>query len=155
MLYLIRHAHAGNKRKWDGPDDLRPLSDRGLREADGLVRLLAGHPIDRIRSSPALRCTQTVEPLAATLGLPITGHDGLAVGAPVDDLLEVMRGADADGLALCTHGELISEVFDRLLAAGLATDAEPRWQKGSVWLLDNLRSGAPVGRYLPPGGVPG
>src|ERR671931_540422 len=27
MIYLVRHAHAGNKRNWDGPDTRRPLSD--------------------------------------------------------------------------------------------------------------------------------
>jgi phosphohistidine phosphatase SixA len=155
MLYLIRHAHAGNKRTWEGPDALRPLSERGLRESSGLTALLARHPIDRIRSSPTARCLETVRPLAAALGLKVTEDAGLAVGASVDELMKLLRDPGADGLALCTHGELISEVFDRLGAMGLTTQdvpegESPRWQKGSVWLLDGIAEGAPVGRYLAP-----
>jgi phosphohistidine phosphatase SixA len=155
MLYLIRHAHAGSKRTWDGPDAMRPLSERGLRESAGLASLLSSHPIDRIRSSPTTRCLETVRPLAAALGLEVTEDAGLAVSASVDDLMAVLRGPDTDGLALCTHGELISEVFDRLGAMGLTTEGlpegeSPRWQKGSVWLLDGLADGSPTGRYVAP-----
>ena len=41
-LYLLRHAHAGNWETWDGPDEDRPLSDKGERQADRLGRFLAG-----------------------------------------------------------------------------------------------------------------
>jgi phosphohistidine phosphatase SixA len=155
MLYLIRHSHAGNKRTWKGPDAMRPLSERGLRESSGLASLLSGYPIDRVRSSPTVRCLETVRPLAAALGVEVTEDAGLAVGSSVEDLMAVLGGPDSDGLALCTHGELISEVFDRLGAMGLTVeglprDESPRWQKGSVWLLDGIAEGSPTGRYLAP-----
>ena len=69
MPYLVRHAHAGDKRAWLGPDAVRPLSTPGRREAHGLLTRLRDHPITRILSSPAVRCLQTVEPLARRRGL--------------------------------------------------------------------------------------
>ena len=39
-VYLVRHAHAGNKADWYGPDLARPLSERGRRQASGLVARL-------------------------------------------------------------------------------------------------------------------
>ena len=40
MLLLVRHAHAGDKGHWQGPDTLRPLSGAGQAEAAGLVARL-------------------------------------------------------------------------------------------------------------------
>ena len=64
MLLVVRHADAGNKRTWTGPDTLRPLSPSGQLQAEGLVFRLEDYPVERILSSPTLRCYQTVEPLA-------------------------------------------------------------------------------------------
>jgi hypothetical protein len=36
MLLLVRHAHAGDKYRWQGPDSVRPLSAAGQAEAAGL-----------------------------------------------------------------------------------------------------------------------
>jgi hypothetical protein len=53
MLLLVRHAHAGDKSRWQGPDSLRPLSPAGQAEAAGLVvrleeaRMMLTHEHDR------------------------------------------------------------------------------------------------------------
>jgi 2,3-bisphosphoglycerate-dependent phosphoglycerate mutase len=70
-LLLVRHATSVPPRP-GGPDEAsRPLSHRGLAEAARLTELLAPLRPDRIVSSPYLRAVQTVEPLAADLGLPV------------------------------------------------------------------------------------
>jgi 8-oxo-(d)GTP phosphatase len=51
MLLLVRHADAGNKQRWAGPDSLRPLSANGHAEAAGLVVRLEDYPISRVVSS--------------------------------------------------------------------------------------------------------
>jgi hypothetical protein len=50
MAYLVRHAHAGDKHHWVGPDHDRPLSVAGQDEARGLLTRLGGYPISRILS---------------------------------------------------------------------------------------------------------
>jgi 8-oxo-dGTP diphosphatase len=64
MLLVVRHADAGDKGSWKGPDSLRPLSPAGCRQAEGLVFRLEDYPVDRILSGPTRRCQQTVQPLA-------------------------------------------------------------------------------------------
>ena len=59
------------RSEWEGDDRLRPLDERGRRQAEALVDALAAFPITRIFSSPYDRCVQTVEPLAAQRGLPV------------------------------------------------------------------------------------
>jgi len=66
IFYLIRHAHAD----WT-PDENRPLSARGRRDADRVADKLQRFPITVVYSSPFRRARQTVAPLAARLNLPI------------------------------------------------------------------------------------
>jgi phosphohistidine phosphatase SixA len=40
MLILARHAEAGRKGGWGGPDLQRPLTPQGLDQADGLFARL-------------------------------------------------------------------------------------------------------------------
>jgi phosphohistidine phosphatase SixA len=136
MVYLVRHAHAGSKAGWDGPDLARPLSETGRRQAAGLVARLRHYPVHRILSSPAGRCLQTVQPLAGLLGLAVEGTEVLGVDATADGVLGLLADPTLRHAVLCTHGELIGQVFDRLLADGLALPGGPRWPKGSTWVLD-------------------
>ena len=81
LLLLVRHAHAGDKSRWQGPDRLRPLSLAGQAEAAGLVVRLEDFPIERILTSPTLRCRQTVEPLTRDRRLRIEPEVTLGVDA--------------------------------------------------------------------------
>ncbi len=59
------------------PDENRPLSARGEEDANRVANILQQHPIETIYSSPFRRARQTIEPLAARLGLPIHIEQGL------------------------------------------------------------------------------
>jgi 2,3-bisphosphoglycerate-dependent phosphoglycerate mutase len=65
-LYLVRHGHA----EWT-PDEMRPLSATGREQALGVADVLVPVAPTVIYASPWTRARQTVEPLAARLGLPI------------------------------------------------------------------------------------
>lgn len=141
-MLLVRHAKAGDRAAWEGPDDLRPLTPKGEAQAEALVARLGGFRIDRVLSSPYLRCSQTVAPLAAALALAIEPCDDLAEGegragiALVGGLLAA-PGADT---VLCTHGDIVEQVLDAL---GVRRDEGTR--KGATWVL-----GAGDARHLPP-----
>jgi phosphohistidine phosphatase SixA len=113
---LLRHASAGDRDHWDGPDHLRPLDKRGRRQAAELVELLRPFGLRRVVSSPYVRCVETVEPLAAALGVPLEQDDRLAEGAAsgAHDLLR------EDGVLACTHGDVVCEVLGHGLKKGAA-----------------------------------
>src|SRR6266545_4887395 len=108
MRYLVRHGHAGDKHLWAGADDDRPLSSTGQREARGLVALLAGYSVDKIVSSPALRCAQTVQPLAEQRGLVVRTDVALSVDA--DHTLAQCSRAARGGGATCANQTPIGTV---------------------------------------------
>ena len=150
MRYLVRHADAGDKLQWSGPDEQRPLSDVGRREAEGLVSLLAGFPIVRIVSSPAVRCRQTVEPLANERHLQLSVDTGLAVGADLDRAVELLVHPDADEVAWCSHRELIAPLIVRLRERGAPIGDDADWPKASVWVFDVADGSIASAMYLPP-----
>jgi 8-oxo-dGTP diphosphatase len=133
-VLLLRHARAGERAAWTGDDTLRPLDDRGLRQALAL-RDLAQRAIGRIVSSPYRRCVETVEPLAEALGVPIELDDRLAEGASPQLALALL--AELDGGLACTHGDVIEAV----LGYGL--------RKGAVAVTDVGPDGAVVLEALP------
>ena len=94
---------------WSGDDFERPIDDFGRMQAEAIGTALAGRPIERILSSPAVRCVDTVVPLGRALGLPVETADELAEGSHVADAFELLRSlAAAEGdSVLCSHGDVI------------------------------------------------
>jgi 8-oxo-dGTP diphosphatase len=158
--YLVRHGEAGDRHAWHDPDELRPLTEEGRRQAEALVVLLADAGIDSLLSSPYVRCVQTLEPLAAALRMPIETTAVLAEGAGGKGAVELLSRDEA--LVACSHGDVIEEALDLLVAAGVPLEGRPRGApqgagsspgetpKGAVWALD-VRDGTIVlGVLLPP-----
>jgi 8-oxo-dGTP diphosphatase len=154
VVYLVRHAHAGKKSTWTGPDLVRPLSDQGRGQALGLIDQLAGQPVRRVISSPAVRCLQTVVPLAGRLGLAVEPDHRLGVDGPGPDILELLAGPALHQAVLCTHGEVIGKVFSELQSVGVQLSDRPRWPKGSTWVLDRDSGRRWRGRFLAPRSIP-
>ena len=150
MVYLVRHAHAGKKSQWPGPDLARPLSAQGRKEALGLIDQLGAHPLGRVLSSPAERCLQTVQPLAARLGRPVEPNEALGVDGSGARVLELLGDPALDEAVLCTHGEIIGEVFDELEKSGIELSDPRRWPKGCTWVLRRDDGHAWKGIYLAP-----
>src|SRR2546427_6436389 len=106
-VFLVRHADAGDREKWKGDDRQRPLSPKGWKQARRLVGLLGDRGIDRILSSPYVRCRQTVTPLAEALGLEIINREQLAEGTPWRKALALIL-AIRDTTVMCGQGDVIA-----------------------------------------------
>ena len=142
-VLFVRHAEAGERDRWEGPDERRPLSPEGEAQAGGVVRLLDQFRIARVLSSPYLRCTQTVAPVAMSRRLDVEATDDLAEGAGRAGLVLVRSVLEASGdILLCTHGDVMEEVLD-----GLGVRRSEETEKGATWVLE---PGA--ARCLPPPG---
>ena len=148
LIALVRHAEAGKRGTVD--DEARPLTESGWAQAKGLVELLAEVPLARVLSSPYVRCRQTVEPLAASRGLPVEDLEALAEGHSAAEVLALLPDLEAAGAALCSHGDVIGAVVGVLIERGLADRATARWAKGSTWLLGLEAGKLTSARYLPP-----
>jgi 8-oxo-dGTP diphosphatase len=138
-IHLVRHANAGSRPDWHQPDDLRPLTSAGLVQATTVADALADRGVERILSSRYVRCVQTVQPLADRLGIEVEVHRALAEEASLEQswaLLEDLA-ASAGEIVVCSHGNVIPSLLDRLQRRGIAVDgAEWSCAKGSIWTVE-------------------
>ncbi|MEE2034996.1 SixA phosphatase family protein [Rhodococcus chondri] len=151
MFVLVRHAHAGDKSKWPGRDIDRTLSTFGYRQARGLVATLEQFELRALFSSPAIRCRETLLPLAAARGLRIDDDRLLAPDASPSELFAELEGSSADGALFCTHGEVLDALaeFARLRGWTCMTPVAMT-PKGGAWIVDRGAVSALTLRYLPP-----
>jgi phosphohistidine phosphatase len=151
VLYLVRHAHAGDSGAWPEPDETRPLSAKGEKQARRVAAFLARAAVRPavLLTSPKLRASQTAEPIAAALGMPARTEPLLASGADLEDVERILVGAgDPPSVLLVGHDPDFSELAARL--TGALSLPVP---KGSVVRIDAERPlvpGSGVLRWLLP-----
>jgi hypothetical protein len=78
----------------------------------------------------------TVWPLAERLGIKVVRHDALFEGAGATAALTLMRRLRGRAVALCTHGDVMQEVLEKLDADGVDLDGGIRLAKGAYWTFD-------------------
>jgi 8-oxo-dGTP diphosphatase len=146
--YLVRHAKAGSRERWTAPDRGRPLTDSGKQQAVALIELI-GTGVQSVKSSPYLRCMETVAPLAAALGLQLEEETRLAEGAGPEWAMGELVVA---GSVLCTHGDVMAEVVHLLSERRVPMQGGLQWAKAGTWAFEIAGGRIVAGRYLPPSG---
>lgn len=174
LLFLVRHAQAVPRGKWEGTDGDRPLNPRGLRQARTIASRIGdrldGEPPPLVVSSPTLRCRETVAPLADRYGVAVETDDRLVEIAHVaatdrprpddaqrwlaDRLTEVVgeafeRGGDKGGIVVCTHGEVLPPGVARLAKGIDIAAAAQANDKGGFWVIDRGKGHNGGSEYVP------
>jgi 8-oxo-dGTP diphosphatase len=144
-IELLAHTDAGDRTRWAGDQDERPLSDLGRRQAARLAAALATAPLDGLYSSPARRCRETLAPLAERFGVPVVilpelreSHGfapppgwaipavaplhaavggAYAAGRAWAALAQVRASSAAGRVAVCTHGDLVPALVAFVIGA--------------------------------------
>lgn len=141
IVLLVRHASAGSRSAWDGDDRLRPLDEKGRLQAEGLVRILSRFEVGDIVSADFVRCVETVQPLADSVGVAIKQDPLLSEsGYPnhEEDAAELLRGLGGPEVAAVasTQGDVIPDVLRRLATGGSVHLPDVvEYKKGSTWAL--------------------
>ena len=139
-VVLVRHADAGRRGGWSGPDNGRPLTGLGVAQARELARLAAVIEPELLLSASARRCVQTLAPLAERLDLPVQVQG---------DFDEPVPGQDRDEKALAAADRLLElagrsvpavvcgqgRVLPQTLACLAGRDGDFRTAKAGGWLL--------------------
>jgi phosphohistidine phosphatase SixA len=149
-LHLVRHAHAGDPLRWDGPDAARPLSDKGHVQASDLGAFLAAAKVrpGRIVTSPKVRARQTADAVGAALRLEPEEDDRLAVDCDLPTLESILEDATSPEVMVVGHDPYLSEVLSELVGA-----AGQVMRKGAIATIDAprpLRGGSGLLRWLIP-----
>ncbi|MBO1267382.1 NUDIX hydrolase [Arthrobacter cavernae] len=141
MLLLVRGAKATDRSEWKHPDHSRPLAEEGEKAAQSLASLGSMFKIERVFSSPLIRCIETVAELARRESLEVERSEHLAEGR-IKAAMGLVAQTRGTGTVLCTHEDVLSGVMAHLIHHDRTIlDKRFRVRKGSAWVLtgDNTR----------------
>lgn len=150
-IFFVRHAAAGSRQRWTEPDHIRPLTPKGWRQSRALAERLAPEGIERLFSSPYVRCMQTLEPLSEILGIPVEDHPALTEGEGGTKTLMLLDELSRANAALSSHGDVIPSAIFRLAEGGMELqDSIYHCRKGSIWVISMVDGVAVSARYEHP-----
>lgn len=121
-LIALRHGKAIAASAWAGPDSTRPLTARGVEQANSIVPTLQAFGVRKIISSTAVRCVTTAAPLAAATGLDLRRTDSISQDAwslGEADVRKVVgkRVRSRKTAVLCSHGPVLPEILREIALA--------------------------------------
>lgn len=172
VIELVRHAKAHSRDRWWGrPDRERPLTDVGMDQSRALGKSLQDGPvIAKLFSSPWTRCTQTLEPLADSLGVHVVDAEALGevIALPVHDGGDAwVTSAWLAGRALrfvdqtlltyagkrvvaCSHGDVIPALVALIVGRDDLDVSDVRCKKGGRFTLRFVDGLCVEATYHPP-----
>jgi phosphohistidine phosphatase len=137
QLYFLRHADAGDPVAWTGPDEVRPLSGKGQKQARRLGKFLAevGFTPDAIITSPKTRARETAEILGDALGVDISIDDRLGGGLDAVSIEAILFDAGEPKRPLLVgHDPDLSDLTGWITGATSVT-----LKKGALARIDTVR----------------
>lgn len=156
-ITLLRHAKAEPRGEQTPEDHLRPLAPAGVTQAATLVPILAAFGPRRILSSTAVRCMDTVAPLAESLGKRVRSKSALSQDTwdegDLSDLRALVGKLVARGrnVVICSHRPVLPDLVRELILAtgsvpGSYVDKAAALPPGgfSVFHLSRTRPGAGI-----------
>jgi 8-oxo-dGTP diphosphatase len=121
-VVVQRHARSTPREDWKKSDNTRPLTSRGVKQAGVLARALRAFGPERIVSSPAKRCVDTVVPLSQLTGLRISKSKLISQSAWEEGESDVRAIVGKSvrartGTVLCSHGPVLPDILSELALA--------------------------------------
>lgn len=139
-VLVVRHGTAGRKSRFSGDDTQRPLDKKGRAQAESLTGQLLAFGATDVYAADRVRCHQTVEPLAAELGVVIGNEPTLTEEAYAGNpkkahrrLLEIAQLGRTP--VICTQGKVIPGLISWWCERDGVRPDKSRNRKGSTWVL--------------------
>src|SRR5262245_51873773 len=131
QLYFLRHGEA-DWPGWTKPDDERPLTDFGKKEARQVAKFLNRLKVkpDLIVTSPLPRASQTAEVAADELKTKLRYDEALEPGFGISELRTLLKRHGSKVLMLVGHEPDFTSVISALTGAAL------KLSKAGVALVD-------------------
>ena len=142
-LILLRHTQALKRADFKGKIDAeRPLSGKGRSQAKALVPLLAAYGIEKVHSSDATRCRETVKRYAQSIDADIRLEPALSEESYVERPKRAARRMselllDPAPMVVCSHRPVMPALVEAI--AGLRItgpfDLDPKLPPGGFLVV--------------------
>lgn len=143
VLVLLRHAKALDRNEWIGDDGDRPLIQLGQLQAKLLLSTMQVYGIEEIHSSAAVRCYETVTPIARSLNLNLIFAEDLSEylyaknpDKPYKYIKELMK-VNSNVIA-CSHNPILPEILNRLIDKTGIESSQTKLEPGDAWVIHHV-----------------
>ena len=143
VLILLRHAKAIAREDWQNEDLDRPLSTIGEQQAKRLISTLTPFGIGEIHSSSAVRCYETISPLARALSLEYFFTDSLTEYVFTKNSARTFKYIDrllenSDPTLVCGHNPILPQYLAEKYSRQGFEISEAALEPGEAWILHHI-----------------
>lgn len=142
-LILLRHGKALARSEWPAEDEDRPLDALGQSQANRLLSIYQVFNLQEIHTSDAIRCYDTVSPMAKSLGLNLIVTGKISESSFKKDkekafeyLKEVLK-TDKSAI-LCSHNPVLPKLLAKVSKKNDLTPDEDKLQPADAWILHRV-----------------
>ena len=142
-LILLRHGKALARSEWPGDDDDRPLDSLGQNQAVRMLSVFQSYNLAEIHTSDAIRCYDTVAPMAKSLNLKLVVSGNLSESTFKKDKEKVFDYAkelvkNEKSTLLCSHNPILPKLLNKISKKNeLEADVE-KLQPADAWILHRV-----------------
>lgn len=142
-VILLRHGKALARSEWPADDDDRPLDALGQTQASRLLSIYQVFNVKEIHTSDAIRCYDTVAPMAKALdqNLIVTGK--LSESSfkkdkePAFEYLKAVLKSNKSAI-LCSHNPILPKLLARVSKKNDLIPDEDKLQPADAWILHRV-----------------
>jgi 8-oxo-dGTP diphosphatase len=137
---LLRHAKAITRDEWPGDDDDRPLDSLGQSQANRLLSVYQVYNLDQIHTSDAVRCYDTVNPMAKSLGIKLEVTGKLSESTYKKDKEKAFDYAkdlikEDSKILLCSHNPILPKMLNKLTKKSDVDADEGKLSPADGWVI--------------------
>jgi len=140
---LLRHAKAITRDEWQGDDDDRPLDALGQNQAKRLLSMYQVFNLQQIHTSDAVRCYDTVDPIAKGLGIKLEVTGKLSESSykkdkekAIDYAKELIK--DDQRILLCSHNPILPKLLNKLTKKSDLEADDEKLLPADSWVIHRI-----------------
>jgi len=153
-LILLRHAKAIDRSEWSGEDTDRPLSAEGERQAKRLLANFKPYGIEEMHSSSAVRCYETITPMARAFNVDFFFTDSLSQDVHIKDRERPIKYihrllVNNYPVLLCSHNPILPETISSFVDKFGVEVAETKLNPADAWVVHHIEREVVSVEFLP------
>jgi 8-oxo-dGTP pyrophosphatase MutT (NUDIX family)/phosphohistidine phosphatase SixA len=142
-LILLRHAKAIERTEWAGEDTDRPLSSVGERQSKRLLSVFQPFGVEEIHSSSAVRCYETITPIARSLNIDFFFTDSLSEDVHHKDKNRPVKYIERllvnnYPILICSHNPVLPNVVSGFVEKFGVEINQTRLEPGDSWIVHHI-----------------
>ena len=143
-LIMLRHGKALAREEWLGGDEDRPLDQRGSLQAKRMISIYQAFNIEKVITSDAIRCYDTVEPLTKALDLKLKVEKVISEQSwkkdkelAIEFAKEIIK--DERTILVCSHNPVVPRMLEKLTKKIDFDYPDNKLQPGEAWIIHHKK----------------